>query len=149
MKSIHILPVVALIATAGCERKQERYEPLTIDEKRADRDLTPKGDDLAVGGGPIAFNNAIDKLAEARCDRELKCGNVGADKKFADRMACTAAVKKSFADELNAEDCPAGIDSKELNECLHEARNEDCKNPFDKIGRLAACRTSDMCRHVK
>jgi hypothetical protein len=148
MKTLYILPAVALVAIAGCERKTNRVEP-TFDDRTAGRDLPPKNDDLAVGGGPIALNNAVDKIVEARCDRELKCANVGADKKFADRAACSAAVKKSLADELNAEDCPAGIDTKELDECLHESRNEDCKNPFDKVGRLAACRTSDLCRHVK
>lgn len=148
MKSIHILSAVALVALAGCERKTNRIEP-TIEEKTADRDLPPKNDDLAVGGGPIALNNAVNKIAEARCDRELKCANIGADKRYADRASCTADVKKSVGDDLNAEDCPAGVDMKELDECLVEAKNEDCNNPFDKVGRLAACRTSDLCRHVK
>jgi hypothetical protein len=51
-------------------------------------------------------------------------------------------------DDLNAKDCPGGIDQKELKECLEETSNSDCKNPFDEAGRLAACRTSDLCRHL-
>jgi hypothetical protein len=35
---------------------------------------------------------------------------------------------------------------KELDECLEEIRNEDCGNPFDTLGRLAACRENDICK---
>ena len=48
-------------------------------------------------------------------------------------------------DDLNAKDCPYGVDQKELNECLEAIRKEECNNPLDTISRLAACRTSDMC----
>jgi hypothetical protein len=153
LKTVSIF-ALGVLAFAGCERKYSN-DPRGIDQpkmeepKTADRDLPPKNDELGVGGGPIVLSSAIDKIADARCDREMKCGNVASGKKWADRNACVADMKKSLSDELNANDCPAGIDTKELNECLHEARNEDCKNPFDKIGRVAACRTSDMCRHVK
>lgn len=139
------------LAIAGCERKSERTTEISTapaEPRPADRDLPPKGDE-PVGGGPLAIDSAINKIVAARCDREMKCGNVGADKKFTDNSACVASVGKEFADDLNAEECPAGVDSKELDECLTEARNEDCANPFDTIGRVAACRTSDICRHVK
>ena len=51
---------------------------------------------------------------------ELKCGNVGADKKFSTRDACMSSVKKEFGDDINAEECPAGVDGKELSEWLTE-----------------------------
>ena len=160
MKAINTLTRCAMVAAlgtlalVGCERREDKYNRTTVvtpveSPKTADRDLPPKGDELDVGGGPIEISAALSKIVGARCDREMKCGNVGADKKYSDRNACTASVKKDFADGINAEDCPAGVDSKELDECLTEARNEDCANPFDTIGRVAACRTSDICRHVK
>jgi len=160
MTTIHSLTRAALVAAlgtlalVGCERRENKYNRTTVvtpveSPKTSDRDLPPKGDELGVGGGPVEISMAVDKIVGARCDRELKCGNVGGDKKFADRNACIASVNKDFADDLNAEDCPAGVDAKELSECLTEARNEDCANPFDTIGRIAACRKSDICRHVK
>ncbi|WP_438031284.1 DUF6184 family natural product biosynthesis lipoprotein [Sorangium sp. So ce233] len=43
-------------------------------------------------------------------------------------------------------ECPGGIDSNELNECLQEIGNDDCNNPLDTLGRIVACRSSDLCR---
>jgi hypothetical protein len=57
-------------------------------------------------------------------------------------------VRDSRRDELNANACPAGIDQHELTECLTETRNEDCGNPVDAIGRIVACRSSDLCLHT-
>lgn len=149
MRSLEYLPLAAL-ALVACQACQRHQEPGTFDRGVEPKVVVaPKNVELGVGGGPVEPGGAVDKILEARCDRELKCGNLGPSKQYADRDACNAAMRKSLADELNADECPAGIDIKELDECLHAARNEDCKNPFDTIGRAAACRTSDICRHVK
>ncbi len=154
---------IGLAALVGCERRRvsddhsyvppARTEGVDLTPKSdfvPNRDLPPKGDEpTAFGGGPLSIDSAVSKIAEARCARELTCGNVGADKKFSDASSCMADVKKNFGKDLNAEDCPAGIDAKELSECVTEAKNEDCGNPFDAIGRAAACRKSDLCKHVK
>jgi len=149
-----LVAALGAVALVGCERRDDKYNRTTVvtpveSPKTVDRDLPPKGNDLGVGGGPVEISMALDKIVGARCDREMKCGNVGGDKKFSTRDACMSEVKKEFSDDINAEECPAGVDGKELSECLTEARNEDCANPFDTIGRVAACRTSDLCRHVK
>jgi hypothetical protein len=129
---------VAVFAVAGCERRSQEITPPTPAE-------APKG------GGPVSLvkpytvDESLSKIAEARCDREQTCNNIGADKKFADRTACVDKVRKDFADELNVKDCTAGVNVKELDECLAAARAEECKNPFDKLSRVAACRTSDIC----
>jgi hypothetical protein len=140
--------VFGAVALGGCERKS-RDETSTYAPPRTAEPAPPTGGELGTGGGPIAINTAIDSIVEARCDREQKCGSVGADKKFADRAACVREVQNEFRDDINTDDCPAGVDAKELGECLTEARNENCANPFDKIERVAACRTSDICRKVK
>ena len=151
MTTLKTLSIVALgvFAVTGCERKYESRMIEQTEPAPVGGPLPPSNGQLGVGGGPVSLDSAVDKIADARCDRELKCGSVGPEKKWSDRDGCTTSMKKSLADELNADDCPAGIDTKELDECLHMARNEDCKNPLDKISRVAACRTSDICRHVK
>lgn len=140
-----MLFVLGALAVVGCERKDRSTDQSMAPMKG---DLPPKNDE-AVGGGPVAIDQALSRIVDARCDREMRCGNVGDGKKFTDRPACQSQVKKDFADGINAEDCPAGVDAKELDECLTDARKEDCNNPFDTIGRVAACRTSDICRHTK
>lgn len=144
MDTLKTLPILALLSLAACDRRHSNDPAPVIERPRVEQ---PKSYELGTGGGPIEMSGAVDKIADARCDREIKCGNVADGKKWSDRAACTSAIQKSLADELNADDCPAGIDVKELDECLHSARNEDCKNPLDKLGRIAACRTSDLCRH--
>jgi hypothetical protein len=138
---------LSIFCVAGCERRETRQEGTNVTPPA----VAPRTMDepAATGGGPLAINAAVDQIASARCAREMKCGNVGADKKYADQNACTTELKKEFGDDLNANDCPAGVDQKELGECLAEIKNEDCGNPLDTISRLAACRTSDMCKNVR
>jgi hypothetical protein len=95
---------------------------------------------------PLGQNtDAVNAIAQARCERESRCHNVGANEKYASADACKAAILSSVRDDLNKYDCPRGVDSKELQECLAEVRNEDCSSPFDTIGRLMACRSGELC----
>lgn len=163
MKKVFLVPALCLVAVAACNRDRDRVDVdrhegrVTVDTNRDKNGKTldldkDKHDDKAgtttVTGanvGAVGNEGAIDRIVAARCAREAACNNVGADKHFTTRDACTVKLKADMRDDLNAKDCPRGIDAKELNECLVEIKNEDCNNPIDMIGRLAACRTSDLC----
>ena len=152
MKKVFIVPALCLVALGACNRDRDRVDVdrhegrVTVDTDR-DKDRDRSGTTTVTGANVGTVNNegAIDRIVAARCAREAACNNVGADKHFATRDACSVKVKSDMRDDLNAKDCPRGIDAKELNECLVEIKNEDCNNPIDMIGRLAACRTSDLC----
>ncbi|WP_437300397.1 DUF6184 family natural product biosynthesis lipoprotein [Sorangium sp. So ce426] len=90
--------------------------------------------------------SAVDSIVAARCDREARCNNIGADREYASQEACATRIRAEWRDDLNFAECPGGIDSKELTECLQEIRNDDCNNPFDTLGRIVACRSSDLCQ---
>jgi hypothetical protein len=94
----------------------------------------------------VALGNALDSIVLARCDREARCNNIGADRRYASRDACLSKIHSDWHDELNLTECPGGVDQNELSECLQEIRNEDCNNPFEKLGRVAACRSGELCR---
>jgi hypothetical protein len=87
----------------------------------------------------------VSTIAKARCERENRCHNIGADKKYKTEDACRTSILDSVRDDLDKYDCRRGVDSKELQECLAEVRNEDCNNPFDTLGRLMACRSGELC----
>lgn len=148
MKKTFLVPALCLVAVAACNRDRDRVDVdrhegrVTVDTNR-----DKSGTTTVTGANVGTVNNegAIDRIVAARCAREAACNNVGADKHFATRDACSVKLKADMRDDLNAKDCPRGIDAKELNECLVEIKNEDCNNPIDMIGRLAACRTSDLC----
>ncbi|WP_437300276.1 DUF6184 family natural product biosynthesis lipoprotein [Sorangium sp. So ce327] len=82
----------------------------------------------------------------ARCEREARCNNIGQDREYSSKDACSNEIRSEWRDDLNFTECPGGIDAEELNECLEGIRNEECGNPFDTLGRVVACRSSDLCR---
>lgn len=127
---------VGLLAVLGCDRDRGRGVTTRTEEQTGTATVT---------GAQVANTAAIDRVVAARCERESSCRNIGPDKQHATPQACTDKLRADMKDDLNTRDCPAGIDQKELNECLEAIRKEDCNNPIDTIGRLAACRTSDLC----
>jgi hypothetical protein len=132
----------AILTTAAC--KQDRAERERMPEGRPGAPTEP-GKTTITGANVVNNQAAIDKIVGARCTREATCKNVGAGKKHADPQACTQKIKMEMREDLNTKECPHGIDQKELDECLEAIQKEDCNNPIDKISRLAACRTSDLC----
>jgi hypothetical protein len=89
--------------------------------------------------------SAARNIAGARCDREQKCSNIGAGKKYASDEACEDQIRADWANDLNAYDCPGGVVDKELEECLNAIRNEDCNSPFDTLSRVSECTASQIC----
>jgi hypothetical protein len=103
----------------------------------------------AGGANTLAFGDALNDIAATRCERENRCGNVGQGKRYESVQTCRTVVRNDFARDLNAADCPAGIDRGELSECVQAVREESCGNPIEAIGRITACRTSDMCQATR
>jgi hypothetical protein len=94
----------------------------------------------------LAENNlAINRIVQARCEREARCTNIGQDKKFSSREVCSTELMEKSRSQLNKEKCPAGVDSKELGECIRQIKEESCGNPIDTLERVAACNPMDLC----
>ena len=146
MKLFSLMLPLCVVAAAGCNRDRvdvdKREGRVTVDTDRGRSGTTTV---TGANVGAVSNENAIDRIVAARCARESACNNVGADKRFTTRDACSVKLKADMRDDLNAKDCPRGIDQKELNECLTEIQTESCSNPIEMIERLAACRTSDLC----
>jgi hypothetical protein len=144
LHSTRYLVVLGCVAALGaCNRDRDRAAD-------RDRPATPTTQDpgtTTVTGANVSLTNeaAVGWIVEARCTREATCNNVGADKRYGNRDSCVSKLRADMKDDLNTRDCPKGIDRKELDECLAEIRTEGCNNPIEKIERLAACRTSDLC----
>ncbi|WP_437909655.1 DUF6184 family natural product biosynthesis lipoprotein [Sorangium sp. So ce327] len=128
-----VLAAAATLLATGCDRE----------ERALGTTRPPEGSQVQAR---TAVASAVDSIVAARCDREARCNNVGQGREYASKEACATRIRAEWRDELNFVECPGGIDSKELNECLQEIRNDDCNNPFDTLGRIVACRSSDLCR---
>jgi hypothetical protein len=144
---------VGVLTLGACNR--DRVDPNrtgNVDRNRdqpgvvTDQDRGPGTTTLTGANVGVVENQAaIDRIVGARCERETSCNNVGPNKTHVNAQACTQKLKFDMREDLNAKDCPRGIDQKELNECLDDIRKEACNNPIDSISRMAACRTSDLC----
>jgi hypothetical protein len=127
-------------------RAEERAEDRRAEERRAEE----RAHDRAVGGGPSESNRAntmagIGRLADARCDREVRCQGVGAHEKYATRAACISKTTADESDDVNVRACPGGINERELEKCIVALRERDCSSPLEGPGQLNACRTANLC----
>jgi hypothetical protein len=112
---------------------------------RNDDDSVRNTDEPSVQQGGVSAALAVKAIVGARCNREARCKNIGAERKYSSAAECNSKLSEDRKDDLNTDDCSRGVSQKELSECLAEIKNEDCNNPLDSLGRLAACRSSDLC----
>lgn len=94
---------------------------------------------------PVSADRAVNRVAEARCDRELACDNIGSGHHWESREACLLDLKKDLREKLGSRECANGVDRDRLNACLKESRTEQCGNPVDGVERASACGTSELC----
>lgn len=154
MKAVHgstvILGILA-IAGANCShnhapssRTKEPHvtrEPSTVEQRHAEE----RKDARFIGGGPAEPSPVVARIVAARCEREVRCNNVGAKGKYPSRDDCATRIQDEKRDTINEKDCPGGIDRKHLDDCLAEVRDEPCRNPLVSISRLVSCRSSRLC----
>jgi hypothetical protein len=132
------------------QRLEQRLADDRAEERRLDDRLAEeRSRELrSIGGGPTASSAsaaALDRIAGARCDREVRCGNIGSHGKYTSRQECMNKTRDDERDDISAKECPGGINERTLDECLQTLRTDDCGNSLDHIDRRNACRTSRLC----
>ena len=127
-----------LSATVGCARNDGT--------RTADDPDSPRRANAAAAHAETGTNRAaVRAIATARCEREARCNNLGADAKYPSKEDCLDRVRADWAKELSVYECPNGLVSAELDECLEDIRNEDCGSPFDTLARTMSCSQSEIC----
>jgi len=106
---------------------------------------TPVESHPGVTSAQSVDKSVVHQLASARCDQEQTCNNVGPKAKFASRETCMDQMKGSMGNDLNAYNCPRGIDREALNRCMAAVTSEECSHPFDTLARFDKCRTGALC----
>jgi hypothetical protein len=133
------------IGIAACEK--EREEPMTPAAQAG----TPTMDETTQSQASQSKSGVTDSqrsakvIAAARCEREVRCNNVGADGAFASQEECVASVEPATRSQLEARQCPAGVEQVELDECVEEVRDQDCTSTTGSIELVAECSTSELC----
>lgn len=111
---------------------------------------------LAVKGTPeprIGVTNAqkgtdtaaANQLAEARCEHEKRCKNIGLGAKYVSLIVCMDRLRRSIARDLDGYKCPGGLDSDGVDGCMAALGSEECNHPFDTLTRYEQCRTGAAC----
>lgn len=120
----------------GCSKSQDR-EPATARSEDTG---------LPASMAPAArTRSAAEQIAQARCEREQTCGNIGKDQTYSSSQDCLTRIRNDWRDDLNARECPGGVNEHELSECLQQVRAEACSNPFDTLARVTECTSGQIC----
>jgi hypothetical protein len=144
MKTLRRIVAVSLVSAgalvAGCEHTDDRHAANSAPARATTR---PTGvTNAQAGTSPV-----VNRLSDARCDREQACDNIGDGKKYASRRVCLDEMRGNIANDLNAYQCPGGIDEAAVRECQMAIRNEECGvHPFEAITRMDKCRSGPMCK---
>ena len=87
-----------------------------------------------------------DRIVTAKCEREQRCGNLGAGKTHASMDACVKTTRQQWGGELGAFQCPGGVDQGELEDCLSSIRDQDCGKAITQLSTLDECRATNVCK---
>jgi hypothetical protein len=137
-------------ARAEERRAEERADEHRALERRSEERVSEeRAHERGIGGGPVVVRAstavAVESLADARCDRAVRCGDVAPHQRFSTRAACVSKVESEKFDDLNVRACPGGIDAKQLDKCVTAIRADECGNAFERWNRLNACRSANLC----
>ena len=136
---IRIWCCIGMLAGIGCARSSNVPTPGGTAVRSAPR-LTS-----APHVRVVSSDEAVMRLTNTRCDREVACSNVGSERVFVDRDACARELGHDAYVNLRAPLCPGGVDDSKLATCLADVGNERCNNPIDTIERLRSCRSRELC----
>jgi hypothetical protein len=115
---------------ANCDRR-ETTEPTLTPASRTE------SSERATG-----VEQATEEIAAARCERELRCDNVGPNETYTSREDCLRSLWIDTYDELSA--CEDGVERRQLDGCLHEIRTRGCAM-IARLDAYAACRLDRLC----
>lgn len=133
------------VETAESDGYDSQREGMPVNASPEDDMDADSTNDGSRTESPGETTSATSSIAEARCAREATCENIGNDKTYSSSDDCMARIRDEWRDDLNALECPGGVNQTELNECLTAIRNEDCGNPFDTLGRVMDCSSGQIC----
>lgn len=132
-------PLVLLalpLALAGC--KSER-------NVRPVQGPPPETGETTTTGAPYTVTNltAIERIVQARCNREQECAERGHEP--TDPTRCAAEQRRAIESGLSSGECPGGISAEALDACIEAIQNERCGVAHDAL-TVASCRTQELCR---
>ena len=84
-------------------------------------------------------------LSRERCDREQRCGRIGADQRYKSRVDCLRSLNELDFDAYGPSVCATGVDPTRARPCHEAIQSYDCASP-DTLENIEACHPSKLCR---
>jgi len=154
--ALGLVAVLSGACSKGGSSSQGSKEPSASNQPPAQTPQAqqqPKTQTPAIGGGPTepaTPKGAVSSLVAAQCDREVRCNNVGQDKKYKTRDECVAKQQHDNGQSINDKVCTGGINQGNLNRCVQALREDECGNPINALQRAESCKTDSICvKHAK
>jgi len=119
----------------GCSHEQSQADAVAGTRPSTGVTSQQNGADQAVA----------DRIATARCSHERTCNNVGPGRTYASAAACKDEISASTFNDLNAYNCPHGIDQKQLESCVQSLATRDCGLSLKTLTESDQCKASGMC----
>lgn len=126
---------IGLLVVCGCKRKAEPGEQAG----------TSTVTSAAIRN---AADDAIQRVAFARCQQELSCSNLTSWTLADNQKTCIERVKADTARELSPQACPKGIDHDRLVDCVAAIERTGCDDPVARLMQLEDCKKSRLCSGV-
>lgn len=99
-----------------------------------------------ASAGALSREQAAELVAQARCDRELRCQGIGPGARFATLPDCLTVMRRDSTQ--NFASCRFQVKERELRACMQAMQAQPCgavANPFEWFARLTTCRTDNLC----
>jgi hypothetical protein len=166
MRTVHVLAtgiVGMALCMSGCELaaaqdNREQSEPEKAETKPGEtkKEATAAAKQKTTSAEPtvvviVSKGNAkaVEAIARARCEREMRCDNIGTDKKWASAHECLQKVSADWGEDLNGYECPGGVHASALDKCVSAIRGQECGKAMDALTRVLSCRVNDICKEKK
>ena len=157
-----VLGSLAVLGLVACEKKENADQTQTTGATRTSPESTtvqpttsntapgstvnmPERGTTATAGMEKDPNDAtIERIAEARCNREVACNNIGNGKKWSDENACKREVHQNLHGDLRQSECHNLLQDK-VTACLDAIKGEKCDSALD-LNRITTCRKGNLCK---
>ena len=124
---------LAALALVACHREGER-PPVTSQ-------TTARGAEL----GSPSNDDAVMRIATARCERELACNKIGQGRAYEDQPTCLAQMGELMDEEAGRHTCPRGVEPCEVTRCLVDIQATPCGGELERETNLPSCTKAALC----
>lgn len=158
---ISSLSVLCVLGAIGCGKNEP--EPMTpaagstppesyyVEQAPAPAPQAQPQTQAPPAAGPTGQSATADSdrssklIANARCEREVLCNNVGGEGKYVTQEDCVVSLEPATRSELDARNCPKGTSEVELKECTDEIKEVGCDQAIPSIETISECSNDEIC----